>query len=216
MVLLFVAWVSQQESFLFKEISFSLTQVFFSYLIITMFILWIKKKTSRSLIFFLTAIIISQVFFISENYLHPKNEFIIFHKSRKSIIGIRDDKTLTIHHNLESPNDETILINYKIGEHINTIKYDSLRNYYLVNQNKLLVIDSLNIYNIITFKPQFVLLINSPKVNLNRVIDSLKPELIISNGSNYKSYQKRWAKTCEKRKIPFHQTSKKGSFLINY
>jgi competence protein ComEC len=79
-----------------------------------------------------------------------------------------------------------------------------------------MVIDSLNIYNIKTFKPQFVLLINSPKVNLNRVIDSLKPELIISDGSNYKSYQERWAKTCEKRKIPFHQTSKKGSFLINY
>lgn len=212
----FVAWVSQQESFLFKEISFSLTQVFFSYLIIALFILWIKKKTFRSLIFFLIAIIISQVFFISKNYIQTKNEFIIFHKSRKSIIGIRDNKTLTIHHNLESPNEETILINYKIGEHINTIKYDSLRNYYLVNQNKLMVIDSLNIYNIKTFKPQFVLLINSPKVNLNRVIDSLKPELIISDGSNYKSYQERWAKTCEKRKIPFHQTSKKGSFLINY
>ena len=78
----------------------------------------------------------------------------------------------------------------------------------------LLVIDSLGTYNVKSFKPDYVLLTQSPKLNINRLIDSLKPKLIIADGSNYKSYIERWEATCTKRKLPFHQTSKKGAFIL--
>ena len=78
------------------------------------------------------------------------------------------------------------------------------------------IVDSLGIYNIKTFKADFILLRNSPKINLVRLIDSLKPDLIISDGSNFKSYQERWAKTCSKQKTPFHQTNEKGAFIYIY
>jgi competence protein ComEC len=80
----------------------------------------------------------------------------------------------------------------------------------------LLIIDSLGIYNVKSFQPDYVLLRNSPKVNLNRMIDSINPKIIIADGSNYKSYIKRWEQTCLKRKLPFHQTGKKGAFVIEY
>jgi competence protein ComEC len=38
--------------------------------------------------------------------------------------------------------------------------------------------------------------------------------LIIADGSNYKSYQERWQQTCIAKKIPFHQTSKKGAYIF--
>ena len=78
------------------------------------------------------------------------------------------------------------------------------------------MIDSLGIYNVKSFKPDIILLRNLPRLNLIRMIDSLKPQLIISDGSNYKSYQDRWQATCENKKIPFHQTSKKGAFVYSY
>ena len=56
----------------------------------------------------------------------------------------------------------------------------------------------------------------SPKINLNRLIDSLSPELIIWDGSNYKSDQERWKLSCKAKKIPFHQTSEKGAFIIDF
>jgi competence protein ComEC len=56
----------------------------------------------------------------------------------------------------------------------------------------------------------------SPKINLNRLIDSIRPELIIWDGSNYKTYQERWKLTCEAKKTQFHQTSEKGAFLVRY
>jgi competence protein ComEC len=46
--------------------------------------------------------------------------------------------------------------------------------------------------------------------------DSLHPELIICDGSNYKTYQERWKLTCEAKKIQFYQTSEKGAFFVNY
>lgn len=75
---------------------------------------------------------------------------------------------------------------------------------YKINDKLLLVVDSLGIYTIKSVKPQWVVLRQSPKINLNRLIDSLSPELIIWDGSNYKSYQKRW------------KISEKGAFLMTY
>ena len=80
----------------------------------------------------------------------------------------------------------------------------------------MLVIDSLGVYNIKSFQPDYVLLRQSPKINLNRLIDSIQPKYIIANGSNYKTYISQWERVCKKRKLPFHQTSKKGAFIITY
>ena len=87
-------------------------------------------------------------------------------------------------------------------------------SFYQINNKKLLVIDSLGVYNIKSFRPNYVLLRNSPKINLNRLIDSLHPELIIADGSNYKSYVARWEALSRKQKLPFHNTSEKGAFTI--
>ena len=131
---------------------------------------------------------------------------------------LEENNELSIHHNLDSvslKNNSTIN-NYKIGEKTINTSVDSLQTLYSLDNKTLFVIDSLGIYNVNSFKPEVILLRNSPKINLKRLIDSLKPELIISDGSNYKTYQERWLKTCETEKIPFHQTSKKGAFIIDY
>ncbi len=72
----------------------------------------------------------------------------------------------------------------------------------------------MGVYNVKRFKPDYVLLRNSPRINLERLIDSIKPTCIIADGSNYKTYVKRWEKTCLNRKLPFHQTGTMGAFEI--
>ena len=63
-------------------------------------------------------------------------------------------------------------------------------------------------------KPEIVLLIQSPKINLKRLISIIKPEQIIADGSNNKSYIQLWKTTCEQEKIPFHATAEKGFYRI--
>ncbi len=43
----------------------------------------------------------------------------------------------------------------------------------------------------------------------------IKPQQIIADGSNYKSYIKLWKTTCEQEKIPFHATAEKGYYRLN-
>lgn len=214
----FVGWISKQESFLFKDIAFSLLYVLVSYLLIITFIKLVKKRDFANLKLFLIAIIVFQCAIIYTNYSKPGNEFIVFHKSRYSLFGNTSKNQISIAHDFDSLTllKNNIIKDYTIGNHINTIEKDTFKSLYLLDRTKLLVIDSLGTYNVKSFTPDYVLLRQSPRINLNRLIDSIKPKCIIADGSNYKSYIERWEIICKKRKLPFHQTSKKGAFIINY
>ena len=58
--------------------------------------------------------------------------------------------------------------------------------------------------------PDVLLLTQSPKLNLDRLLQTIKPKIIVADASNYKSIQKKWRATCSQQKIPFHSTNEKG------
>jgi len=214
----FIEWVSHQEAFVFQNISFNLVQTILSYLLIATILYTIICKTYKSLISVLALIIISQFVLLFDSQSKLNYEFIVFHKTRHTMLGFKSNNNLLLHHSLNDSVfslDKTI-INYRVGAVIKDIDYKPLENVYQINTKKLLIIDSIGIYKSLSFKPKIVLLRNSPKINLNRMIDSIQPELIISDGSNYKSYQKRWKLTCEEKKIPFHSTREKGAYIYKY
>ncbi|KJD36334.1 competence protein [Tamlana sedimentorum] len=214
----FVGWVSQQEDFLFKAIPFSFIYVITSYFLITAFVRCCIKKTYWNIRLFLISVLIFQLAFFYTDLTKPSNEFIVFHKSRFSLIGNTSNNNITIASDLDSleHSKTKIIKDYRIGNHINQEKHQALQTYYQLNNTSILVVDSLGIYNFKSVKPDYVLLRQSPKINLNRLIDSINPKQIIADGSNYKSYIEHWETVCLKRKIPFHQTSKKGAFILNY
>lgn len=213
----FITLISKQEAFLFKDISFGILSVVSSYLLIIALVKMYQKKTYKHVIFALTTVVmcISILNFI--NYNNSSNEFLVLHKSRFSMIGIKQNDKLKLYHNLDSLSyaKDKVVTNYKVGNSIKNIDLDSINSVYKINDKLILVIDSLGIYKT-SFKPNYLLLRNSPKINLNRLIDHLEPKLIIADGSNYKSYQERWLETCTKKEIPFHQTSKKGAFILDF
>jgi competence protein ComEC len=212
----FVEWVASKEAFLFDQISFDLTALILSYLILFLLRIFYHKKTFKNLIVLGVCIVVFQVVVQQLPALTSKNAFVIFHKSRQSVFGLQSNQHLEIHHDLDSINRLRMLNDYTIGAAIKTQSTDSIQRLYKVDDKLLLVVDSLGIYTIKSVKPQWVVLRQSPKINLNRLIDSLSPELIIWDGSNYKSYQERWKLTCEAKKIRYHQTSEKGAFLFKY
>lgn len=214
----FVGWVAHQEQFLFKDIPFSIIHVLAFYLLfISLFTLYFRKNF-KSLRLFLLALIVVQCVFIFSEYKKPNRQFIVFHKSRYSLIGNVTNNSIAIAHDFDSVTKSTnnIIRDYKVEHHIKHSKEDSIKPIYLLNKKKLLIIDSLGAYNVQRFQPEYVLLRQSPKINLTRLIDSLKPQHIIADGSNYKTYIERWEAICSNKKLPFHQTSKKGAFIIDY
>tara|TARA_R110002049_G_scaffold268752_1_gene445499 strand:- start:26950 stop:28989 length:2040 start_codon:yes stop_codon:yes gene_type:complete len=214
----FVSWISRQEAFLFKDIPFNYLYVLASYLCIIALVRFIFKRNHQRLKFILIAVLFFQGGMIFTSYYKPSDAFIIFHKSRFSLLGNTLNNKMVISHDLDSATalKNNVIKDYSVGNHIKTIEEDSLQSVYILNGKKILVVDSLGVYNIKSFQPDYVLLRQSPKINLNRLIDSIKPKQIIADGSNYKSYVENWETICAKRKLPFHATGEMGAFVIEY
>jgi competence protein ComEC len=109
-------------------------------------------------------------------------------------------------------NSKTSIETYTRGKFVKKFRIAPIKNVFNFNK-KILCVDSSGVYNT-KQKPEIVLLIQSPKINLKRLISNIKPEQIIADGSNYKSYIKLWKSTCEQEKIPFHATAEKGFYRL--
>ncbi len=212
-----VSWISNKEEFLFKEISMPFIEMIVWYLFIVLAFQFLISKNSKQFKYFLISIILVQSVYIFEAYQrNNKQEFIVFHKSRKNLIGVRNSKELIIHHNLDSKKIDTekSIIAYRINENIKS-KFSSKKPTLLkFKSNTILIVDSLGVYQFKNIKNSIVLLQNSPKINLNRLIKKLNPKQIVADGSNYKSYISRWNMTCRQRKTPFYHTGQNGAYIV--
>ena len=211
-----VNWVSSQEYFLFRNISITLLQVIVSYILIITIVKFFTNKTFFNLRLMLIAVLLLQIVFVYTSFMNSNDEFIVFHKSRFTMIGVKNGNKLHVFYDLKrlAITKDKMINNFKVGNFIAKLEQDSIKSIYEIKDKKLLIIDSFGIYNVKSFKPNYVLLRNSPKINLNRLIDSLQPEMVIADGSNYKSYVNRWGITCVNKKLPFHSTSEKGAFIV--
>ncbi|WP_223032816.1 ComEC/Rec2 family competence protein [Hanstruepera marina] len=213
----FFNWVSLQDTFIFKNISFTLIMTISCYLLIVCITRLSVAFNYKKLIYALISIVVFQSVCLYTNYSNKtSSELVIFHKSRHSVIGKKQGDVLLLSHDLDSVKrrSDFIIQNYTVGNFIDSTKEDNMSTLYKLNRKTLLVVDSIGVYRNLSFQPDYVLLRQSPKVNLNRLLDSLKIKTVVADGSNYISYVKRWQQTCLKQNIPFHYTGKKGAFII--
>ncbi|WP_046742962.1 ComEC/Rec2 family competence protein [Kordia zhangzhouensis] len=215
----FVSWVASHDQFVLQDIPMHLCQLFGSYIVLIAITYYLHFPKKRHIKVVLYSVLICQgLWFYNRFQLYAtKDSFSIFHQNKASIMAIQKGTSLAVYHSLDSlafARNYTMqrLQNQEIVSHL-TIS--SLQNVYKINGSHVLRVDSLGIYKIPNLNPSYVILTNSPKINLNRLIKDLKPKQIIADGSNYKSYINRWQATTQKQKIPFHYTGEKGFFSIS-
>ncbi|MBQ0737563.1 ComEC/Rec2 family competence protein [Aquimarina celericrescens] len=212
--------VANRESFLFQNIFFTSKMMLAFYGVILFVFAFVKYFQKALLYFILISILSFQLIYAFEYYqVHKQNKFYILHQSRTTVLAEKSGYQLNVYaKNTTKIQKLKFLENFKTELAIKDMKKLPQKNFYGINETKnLLVIDSLGVYKIPkNVKADYILLTNSPKINLDRVLESLKPQQIIVDGSNYFSYVKRWKETCIKKKVPFHFTGKKGAFIIDY
>jgi len=212
----FVAFVASKEDFIFQDIYFSVLLCVSFYLVILAFILLLKNATIKNLSFFLLTLICVQVVLIYEKTSTKFEETVVFHKSRNTLIGVKKGQDLALYHNLDSiASAQTFIRDYKTNLNISTLEENNLKNVFQLSGKLVLLIDSSGVYDIPGFKPDLIILTNSPKVNLDRIIEKFNPEMIIADGSNYPGYISKWKATGLNKKIPFHATGEKGAFVFH-
>lgn len=210
----FVHWIAQQQTFIITDISFSFSTMIAGYALIFALILWWKLKTNKAFLYVPAVVAILFGVGIWENRSSSKEQLVVFHKSRTTLLGYQNDRVLTLLQN------DTInyfnrfpIRDYRVGSQVTGFTSELLPRVFRYRNKTVLLLDSLGVYP--SEKIDIILLTNSPKVHLERLIDSIQPTQIIADGSNYRTYVKRWHTTCTKRKIPFHYTGEKGAYIFD-
>ena len=206
-----IATIAQYDAFIFKNISFDAIQLTLAYLFLIGFAVTKIKTSFKNVAFVIVVIISFQGYTLYTEYQSRKKEaLLVMHQTKNTIIANRTGKHLKLFSNYKDTSHN--VLSYMIGERIRKFTSDSLKSAYTLEGRKLIIIDSLGIYS--STRANLILLTQSPKINLERLIDIMQPQQIIADGSNYSSYIKRWKTTCLKRKLPFHYTGEKGAYYF--
>lgn len=208
-----VGWVAKQESFIIKNIPFDSFQLIWGYLIITALVLFLSKPKWKTMVVFFSGLIIFQVWGIYKQVeLHQKETITLAHRSRNTVLLHQLGDSLVIIAS-DTFNIGNIATDYSIAERIQKMGAVQLKNSYRIGSKRLFVVDSLTVLPI-KARPEYLLLTQSSKINLERVLDSVQPKKIFVDGSNYPSLIKKWKATCAQKEIPFHHTGEKGFYTF--
>lgn len=212
-----IHWVATLDGFVIRNIAFSKEMLIGSYVAVVLIILWIKKPEFKRLVFAFMSIILLQFIFIYQKHnSQNQEELIVFNCKKQTLITERFGYKVNVYGNdsiLGNIDNNLVIQSYLVGNFCRIKSKRALQNLMYFKNRKLLIIDSSCVYTK-GIKPDLLLIIQSPKLNIERLLKTYKPKEIIVDGSNYKSYVRLWEASCRKEKIPFHHTSKKGFYKI--
>lgn len=211
----FISLIARQEAFLLKNIPFDGPLLLALYALIITGIFTLKKPVFFRVITLLAAVILLQGVCIFNAYRTGNTQqLIVFHKSKNTLIGAQEGSLLTLYANHEDPLEDPMLQRFGTGAKITALTREKIKNVYPFKDRLLFRVDSTGVYAVPGLQPDYVLLCDSPKIHLERLIATLKPGAILADGSNYKSYITRWKATCRQQDIPFYSTGEKGAFIL--
>ncbi|WP_431243852.1 ComEC/Rec2 family competence protein [Flavobacterium sp. P21] len=194
--------VASIKSFVILDISFNFYFLITFYLLIITSIVWLKKPDYPKLVLLLISIISVQISFIhTKRENETQNEMIVYNAKKQTLITMRSGKNITIFTSsksiLTNPKNN-ILNSYLVGNFGKIKSANQIKNMLFYSDKKIFIIDSSGIYNN-KILPDILLLTQSPKINLDRVLEQIHPKIVIADASNSNVIQKNWEKTCYKK-----------------
>lgn len=146
-----------------------------------------------------------------------QQEWVLFNSKKNTLITERTGKDVILYSTddiLKTLPKNSILNSYLVGNASTLKDTKKVQNLMFFKGNKILILDRLGIYPK-NWNPDILILTQNPKVNLERLLQSMSPKIVLADASNYKTIQKLWESSCSKQKIPFHATGEKGFYKLN-
>ena len=215
-----IAWVASQDIFLIQNIHFSGAMLLSTYLILITLVLFLSSRKKQWLYWMGSTLCTFLSIYGFEKYTaHKREELVIFNTIGETTIGVLHQQKLSIH--LQGPEISAstknfLLKNYSTETQSEVSYNPNLKNIYQYKTKRIFIIDSSGVYKISNFKPDILVLTNSPKINLNRALEHLQPKQVIVDGSNYQRDIQLWKNTCDLKNIPFHNTRTDGAFILRH
>ena len=180
--------ISSYKTMIISDVYFDKMMLFISFFFIGSLLFYLYLRKIKYLYLTLISVIFFQIYLIFDKYKEQKiSQIIVFNQYKQTLLAKQDN-----------------------GKNID---YQCLNNILSVKGKNILIIDEV-IYIDDSIKADYVLLCNSPKINLEKFIEKKSIKVLVVDGSNFPTMVKKWQKTAEKYNIPFHYTQEKGAFII--
>lgn len=207
----FVAYVGSIDSFVWHSGGFPAWILFGSYAYLLMLVLW-RQTLAKKILFGGCSLILILQIGIFHSKVHPDQELLVFHKTGTSVIAVEDSDTIRVFHSkLQGGISDFPLRSYKATKRKPFIEDTTLPQLFTYHNKRFVIIDSLGVYP--NVEDAIFILRDNPKIHLERLLTSNQPQLIIADGSNYRSSIRRWESSCKTHGIPFYNT-KEGAFRM--
>lgn len=206
--------ISSYKSMIISDVYFDKMMLFISFFFIGSLIFYLYLRKIKYLYLMLISVIFFQIYLIFDKYKEQKiSQIIVFNQYKQTLLAKQDNGKITFYHSdsLKLPN--SYIKNFCHNKSIKNIDYQCFNNILSVKGKNILIIDEV-IYIDDSIKADYVLLCNSPKINLEKFIEKKSIKVLVADGSNFPTMVKKWQKTAEKYNIPFHYTQEKGAFII--
>ena len=206
--------IASIKQFIIQDIPFNWYLLISFYLLIISSIIWFKKPNFNKLLIAMFAVLILQITFFGTHWnIQKQEELVLFNSKKTTLISERKGENVTLYQNGKELKSQAIN-SYVMGNFSEIKATKKLENLLFFKGNKILILDSLGVYPR-NMQPDILVLTQSPKINLERLFQDLKPKIVVANTTNYKTYIQLWKATCLKKKIPFHATGEKGFYRLN-
>lgn len=211
----FIAFVSEQDAWLFSQVYFSKWMMISGYLIVVCVTILLHKTSLKNIYRLGGVLLIFQLMLFFELYQRKNKSVLLVCDLYKKSLVIEQQNNRVNFNGINGGVENKQVKNYlnASGVTLDTV-VEKIPSIFQYQQKRLLVIDSLGFYKEENLKGSIVLLRNSPQINLERCISYLEPRMIIADGSNYFYIKQRWKNTCSEMNIDFHDTRTQGAFVM--
>jgi competence protein ComEC len=210
--------IASFEQFIIRDIPFNIYLMASSYIVILTAIIWFKKPSYGKLVTVLLAVMTIQFSYLKTQWdIKNQKEWVVFNLKKSTMVTARDGKNVILYANdnvLKTAKSNSLLNSYLVANFSTLKGKEKIKNTAFFKDNKILILDSLGNYPK-DVHPDIIVITQSPKINMDRMLHLLQPKIVVADVSNFKILQKFWKASCEKQKIPFHAVAEKGFFKLN-
>ncbi|MDX1331782.1 MAG: ComEC/Rec2 family competence protein [Robiginitalea sp.] len=209
----FIRWSGGLDGFYLEGIPWDAFQLFLSGVALILFGVYFQRGSRqwRNAAAFVLIWLPIWSFTVRIGHLNT-NALIVPHKVKAGGFWVREGTRLQVFSGEDLPM-RSLIRDAETVWHLDSIRQNPIPPHSKLGPFTLRVLDRSALYSPREPSPDFLLLCDSPRIHLERLLEALRPGQVIADGSNYKSLVSRWKKSCEKRGIPFHDTTSEGAFI---
>lgn len=204
-----IAGIASVESFLFRELPFNLLLTLTAYLALVFLVRWMEKPQFTRLVALGVGILLMQVTWLQATLQTSaqKDLYVLSQYKSSAIVLRRPDGLVLMTDSLAvARKNITVLARERFTKIASEQK---IPNVLLCRGRRILILDRDGICPT-GAQPEVLLIRQSPKINLDRLLQKIKPRVIVADGSNFKSYAALWDESCRKHGVRFHNTAQDG------